>query len=452
MTGKTGGLRRLPVPFYFLLCLLALHLTAIPATAGRTADREVLSNGLVLLHSEKTELPIVKVVVAVKAGSVVEPPSEPGLSNLTADLLNEGTAKRTSRQISDEIEFVGGQLSISGGRDYVTVSLTVLKKDVELGFDLLSDIIIHPSFSRDEIGRRKAIIKSSILRQKEDPGTIASKAFLKTVYGKHPYGRPVEGTEESLDSISRRDIVDFHDRYYAPNNAIMAVVGDLDRKETVSLINRHFRDWRRKDISGGVPDAPRPAKGRKVIRIDRNITQANIILGHLGIKRDNPDYYAVSVMNYILGGGGFASRLMDNIRDNRGLAYDVRSHFSADRYAGGFQVQLQTKNSSANTAIDEVFRELKRIRSKPVTDRELSDAKAYLTGSFPLRIDSISKMAGFLVAVEFYGLGLDYADRYSGFINSVTREDVLKVARRYLHPGDCVLVVVGDMKKALLRY
>ncbi len=438
--------------FFFLFCLFALNIPAAPAGAAGPAEREVLPSGLTLLHSERTELPMVKVVVAIKAGSVLEPSSKAGLANLTADLLNEGTARRTSGQISEQIEFVGGQLSTSGGRDYVTVSLSVLKKDLELGFDLISDIIMNPAFSQGEIERRKAIIRSLILRQKEDPGTMAAKAFLKAVYGEHPYGRPEEGTEETLDAVTRKDIVDFHNRYYAPNNAIMAVVGDISMERTKYLVGRYFGEWHKREIPDIEVPKPKRLAGPEVIRIDRDITQANIIIGHLGIKRDNPDYYAVSVMNYILGGGGFASRLMDNIRDNRGLSYDVRSLFSAGRYAGSFQVELQTKNRSANTSIGEIFREMQRIITEPVTGRELSDAKSYLTGSFPLRIDSINKMADFLIAVEFYGLGLDYADKYNGYINAVTKEDVLRVARHYLHPKDYVLVVVGDLKKASLRH
>ena len=190
----------------------------------------------------------------------------------------------------------------------------------------------------------------------------------------------------------------------------------------------------------------------KVIKIQKTLTQANIILGHLGIKRDNPDYYAVSVMNYILGGGGFASRLMDNIRDNKGLAYDVHSTFSANKYSGSFQAGLQTKNESANTAIEETLKEMERIRTEQVTDKELSDAKSYLTGSFPLRIDSNRKIAGFLTSVEFYGLGLDYVDNYRKFIEAVTKDDILRVARKYLNTKNYVLVVVGDLEKAALKY
>ncbi len=417
------------------------------ASAGVMADREVLPNGLILLHSEQKALPIVRVVLAVRAGSVTEPPEKAGLANLTADMLNEGTAKRSSREISDQIEFVGGELATSGGEDYITVTLSVLKKDVELGFDLLSDIVLNPAFRDDEIKRRKTIIKSSIRQQKEEPGVVASKAFRKAVFGDHPYGRPVEGTEESLDVITRDDIVGFHREYYAPNNSILSVVGDITKKELQSLLDKYFKGWARKGIAERPLPKPQPAAAPRVIKIDKDLTQTNIILGNLGINRGNPDYYAVTVMNYILGGGGFASRLMDDIRDNKGLSYDVHSFFSANKYGGSFQAGLQTKNRTAGVAVEEILKEMERIRTEPVTDKELSDAKSYLTGSFPLRIDSTKKMANFLIPVEFYELGLDYIDRYKRLIESVTKEDVLRVAKKYLDTKGYVLVMVGNMKE-----
>ncbi len=432
------------------VCLLFLSLILLSpasASAGVTAEREVLPNGLVLLHSEQKALPIVRVVLAVKAGSVTEPPEKGGLANLTADMLNEGTAKRSSREISDEIEFVGGELTTSGGEDYITVTLSVLKKDVDLGFDLLSDIVLNPAFRDDEIQRRKAIIKSSIRQQKEEPGVVASKAFRKAVFGEHPYGRPVEGTEESLDAITRGDIIGFYKEYYAPNNSIMSVVGDITRKDLQSLLDKHFNAWARKGAAEKPLPKPQPATAPRVIKIDKDLTQTNIILGHLGITRGNPDYYAVTVMNYILGGGGFASRLMDDIRDNKGLSYDVHSFFSANKYGGSFQAGLQTKNRTARVAVEEILKEMERIRTEPVTDKELSDAKSYLTGSFPLRIDSTKKIANFLIPVEFYELGLDYIDRYKMLIESVTKEDVLRVAKKYLDTTGYVLVMVGNMKE-----
>jgi len=432
------------------ICVLFLFSTF--SYAADIADREVLPNGITLLHAEKTGLPIVTVVVAIKAGSVAEPAEKAGLANLTADLLNEGTIKRSSKEISDAIEFVGGSLSTSGGADYITVSLSVLKKDVGLGFDLLSDIILNPAFSDDELRRRKTSIKNSIIQQKEEPGTIASKAFAEAVFGNHPYGRPVEGTEESLDRITREDITAFHQGHYLPNSTIMTVVGDISKSELTSPLERYFMNWQKRESTDLSLPTPVLEGKPKVIKIQKNITQANIILGHLGIRRENPDYYAVSVMNYILGGGGFVSRLMDNIRDNKGLAYDVHSSFPASKYGGSFQAELQTKNESANTAIEEVLNEIQRIRTDPVSDRELSDAKSYLTGSFPLRIDSNRKIAGFLTAVEYYGLGLDYVDNYKKFIEAVTKDDILRVAKEYLHPGNYVLVVVGDIEKSALQY
>ncbi len=430
-----------------LLFLFFIFFSPAVVSAGSMADKEVLPNGLVLLHAERSALPIVRVVLAIKAGSVVEPSEKAGLSNLTADMLNEGTARRSSREISDLIEFVGGELNTSGGEDYITVTLSVLKKDVDLGFDLLSDIVINPAFRDDEIKRRKAVIKSSILQQKEEPRVVASKAFRKAVYGDHPYGRPVEGTEDSLDAITRQDILDFHKEFYVPNNAILSVVGDITKEEVRSLLERYFKGWAKKDIVKKPLKEPRHGTAPRVIKIDKDLTQTNIILGHLGMTRENPDYYAATVMNYILGGGGFASRLMDDIRDNKGLSYDVHSFFSANKYSGSFQAGLQTKNRTAHVAVGEILKEMERIRTEPVTDKELSDAKSYLTGSFPLRIDSSKKIANFLIAVEYYELGLDFVDRYKRLIESVTKDDVLRVANKYLDTKGYVLVMVGNMKQ-----
>ena len=434
---------------YFILLTLLL---ASQAYAAPLAEREILSNNMVLLHAERKALPIVTVVMAVRAGSIVESSDKAGLAYLTAALLNEGTAKRTSREISEAIEFVGGSLSASAGQDYATISLSVLKKDVDLGFDLLSDMVMNPAFNDDEINRKKKITKNWLVQQNEEPGAVASIAFSKAVFGKHPYARQVQGTVDSLDLISRQDIVDFHNTFFSPNNTIMSVVGDISRDELRSLLEKHLGKWQQKTVTAIDLPAVRASDNPTVIKIDRDLVQANIIFGHVGISRDNPDYYAVSVMNYILGGGGFVSRLMDNIRDNKGLAYDVHSYFSASKFSGSFRAGLQTKNESANTAIDEVLREMERIRTEPVSDKELQDAKSYLTGSFPLRIDSNSKIAGFALAVEFNDLGLDYVDKYPSLINAVTKEDILRVANKYLDTKNYVLVVVGNIEKTKLRY
>ncbi len=436
----------------FLLSLFTVYGSLFTVAYALDVDRTVIENGLTLMIVERHNLPVVKVTVSFDAGSLRETADKAGLASLTASLLTEGTEKRTASEISEAVEFVGATLNASGGDDYITVNLSVLSKDLELGFELLSDVLLNPSFPEDEITKKIERIKGSLIAREEDPGFVASKEFRKAVFGAHPYGRLISGSPETLDRIKRDDLVNFHSAYYVPNNAIMSVAGDVTPEEVKALLEKYFSGWSAKEIKTIFLPEPEKIKKKKTITIDKNLTQANIILGHMGISRDNPDYYAVSVMNYILGGGGFASRLMQNIRDDKGLVYDIHSFFAADKYSGYFQVGLQTKNESANTAIEEVLKEMKEIKSTFVSDAELSDAKSFLTGSFPMRIETSSRIAGFLVAVEYYGLGMDYIDKYPKYINSVTKEEVLRVAKKYLDPEQFILVVVADQEKALLKH
>ncbi|MBI4698562.1 MAG: insulinase family protein [Nitrospirae bacterium] len=437
------------VTFFILSTVYCLQSTDVYAL---DAKREVLDNGLTLLIVERHSLPIVMVTVGIKAGSLIEPEEKAGLASLTAGLLTSGTKKRTAPQISEETDFVGASLSGSGGDDFITVDLAVLKKDLNLGFDLLSDIILNPSYPEDELNKKRERIKGSLKAQEEDPSFVASREFKKAVFGTHPYGRLVMGSPETLDKIKREDLVNFHSEFYIPNNAVMSVVGDITSKEVKKLLRQYFPEWRSKKMKASAPEKPKGIKERKTITIDKELTQANIILGHTGVSRDNPDYYAVTIMNYILGGGGFESHLMQNIREEKGLAYDIHSFFDANKYGGDFEVGLQTKNESANTAIEEILKEVEKMRSTHVSDAELSDAKSFLTGSFPMRIETGKRIANFLIAVEYYGLGMDYIDKYPIYINSVTKDDVLKAAKKYLDPENFTLVVVADQKKTNLKY
>lgn len=438
-----------------ILVLAVITLVIVPVTAMSAepiGKRIVLKNGMVLLLSEKHEIPMVTVSMAIKAGSVVEPGDKPGLASLTASLLTQGTVKRTANQISREIDFIGGSISVSGGDDYASASLRVLKKDLKTGFDLLSDVLMHPVFDQKEIDRKVKETLAAIRQQKEEPAVIAGEAFTKAVFGDHPYGKTSDDVAAFLPKLVRQDVLDFYSRRYGPNDVIIAVVGDVTEKEIVSLLSEQFKGWKnaeRAEIGRGKP----PVINSVVVKkLDKNITQANIAMGHVGISRENPDYYAVMIMNYILGGGGFSSRLMDNIRDNRGLAYDVHSSFSAQKDPGPFRAWMQTKSESANESIDEIFKELKRIRIEPVSEKELDDAKAYLTGSFPLRMDTYAKIAGMLTSIEIYNLGLDYPRKYPGLINAVTREDILRVAKKYIDPDRMVIVVLGNQEKIKLKY
>ncbi len=436
---------------YLFIGVLLVLLLISPSFAF-DAHREVLPDGMVLLHSEQPYLPVVHVVVLLKASPFDEPPDKAGLANLTAELLMEGTDSRTSEQISEEVEFIGAELDASASRDYTTISLSVLKKHLKKGMELLSDVLLNPSFREDEIERKKELIIGSLKRSEEDPSFVASRAFRKALYGtEHPYGRLVRGSVETLKNITREDIVKFYKDHYLPGNAIVAVVGDISLSDAKGLIKRYFSGWH-----GRVSPEKKTCRVRKrfkrtIITIDRDLKQATVLLGHLAVKRTNPDYYALQVMNYILGGGGFASRLMTRIREDLGLAYDVYSFFTSSKDVGFFQVGVQTKNPSASDVIEIILKEMKRIQSQPVSDEELSDAKAYLTGSFPRRIDTMDKIARFLVLTEFYGLGLNYDKDYIRLINSVTKQDIQRVAKKYLHPEGYTLVVVGKIKETGIK-
>ena len=414
--------------------------------------RIVLDNGMILLLSEKHDIPMVTISMAIKAGSMVEPADKPGLASITASLLTQGTATRTASQISREIDFVGGSLSTSGGDDFASASLRVLKKDLRTGLDLLSDVLLNPVFDQKEIDRKVKETLAEIQRQKEEPDSIAGDAFAKMVFGDHPYGKTNDEVAAYLPKLVRQEVIDFHAARYSPNNTIIAVVGDVGEQEITQLLNAYFTFWKKKEQSLQPTAQPPFMKKTAVQKIDKNITQANIEMGHIGISREDPDYYAVLTMNYILGGGGFSSRLMDNIRDNKGLAYDVHSGFYARKEPGAFSVSIQTKNESANEVIDETIKEIRRMQKELVSEKELADAKAYLTGSFPLKMDTYAKIAGILTSVEIYGLGLDYPQKYPGLINAVTREDIQRVAKKYLHPDRMAIVVVANQEKAKLKY
>jgi zinc protease len=310
---------------------------------------------------------------------------------------------------------------------------------------LLTEVLTQSAFPQEEIQRQKQAIIASLRAREEEPGDIAERRFAAALFPSSPYGRPVEGTEFSVLAIAQQSLQEFYNRNYLPNRTIMAVVGDVSADEIETALNQAFRPWK-KGEPGSKPVSPATG-GSGVIRVNKDLTQANIIMGHEGVTRSNPDYYAIQVMNNILGGGGFTSRAMESIRNQRGLAYSVYTQFNADKSHGSFEFVMQTRNESARDAMQIARAEIERIRRELVSEQELNDAKDYLTGSFPLRLDTNRKVASFLAQVEFYELGSDYPDRYSAYIRAVNREDVLRVAQQYLRPEKFITVVVGNQSK-----
>jgi zinc protease len=406
-------------------------------------EHAVLPNGLRLLVVRQPHLPMVVMSALVDAGGRFDIDGKEGLASLTANLLTEGTEKRSAAAIHDAVDFLGAKLSAAAGDDYSSVSLTVLKKDLADGFDLFCDILLHPKFAKGEFDRKRQEALAELDADEQNPGSVAERAFRKVLFGTGPYRSEPSGWKESVAKLQVRDVKAFFRAAYQPQRTILVASGDTSLTEMREMTERLLGGWQ------GVAPEPKLPEGRSretgdLIRINRDLTQANVVFGHLGTTRNDPDWYAIHIMNYILGGGGFSSRMMNSIRIEAGLAYSVFSYFVPGKLPGSFQVVLQTKSASTAEALRRVREEIERIRSGPVSDEELASAKKYLTGSFPLRFDSDAEMVGFYSQVEFYGLGLDYPDRYDGLINGVTKDDVLRVAQKYLHPEEAIVVIVGN--------
>lgn len=434
--------------FIYGLLLAGLILGSAVAPAAEApqvlGSRETLKNGLVWVFSEQRSLPLVTLNLLIKGGVLRDPEGKAGLANLTASLLLQGTQSRSATQIAQEADFLGAKLSSGGGDDFCQMSLTVLKKDLGPGLKLFQDVLLNPKFALEEIRRKTAQIQASFKSDEDEPGIVASRAFERRLFSPHPYAHPPKGTPAGVAAITRPDLAAFHRTYFRPNNAILTLAGDLSKEEAARWVEQTFGGWQPAPVPEVKAPPPPPLNKPEVLVVNKNISQANIIWGHLGIARGNPDFYPFQVMNFILGGGGFTSRLMDNIRENRGLAYSVRSGFDPTLEPGSFTIVLETKNASAAEALAQVLKEMDRLRTAPVADAELADAKSYLIGSFPQKMDSLSKRASLTGYVEFYGLGLDYPWRYPGLIRDLTPADIRQVASKYLHPDRYLLVVVGN--------
>ena len=429
-----------------LLALVLVSLVMPTRTpAAPIAHREVLPNGIVLLVAERPAVPIVAVRVFARAGAAFDPPDRAGLANLTSSLLTRGTTKHSGPEIDAAIEFVGGSLEAGAGRDGLIASLSVLKRDLTLGLNLLAEVVLAPTFPEAELKRKVAQIQAATKRSEEDPGTVASRALARLVFPNHPYGRPVEGTIESVGKLTRDDVIAFYRGNVRPDTAVVAVVGDVTVDEARREVLARFGGWPRPSAPPppAPPEAGAPPTGTEVI--PKPLSQATIVLGRTAVRQLDPDYFPLVVASYVLGGGS-ASRLYARVRDEGGLAYAVYSYVAPGRYGASFTVSAQTRTGEVPKVVDILREELGRMAREPVADDELRLAKDYLIGSFPLRLDTTGKVADFVVAIESQGLGLDYADRYKAGVARVTAADVQRVAGRFFGPDTFSRVVVGATK------
>jgi zinc protease len=413
-------------------------------------ERFELANGLVVLLSENHSIPSVSINAIVRAGSRFETDEKAGLASLVGALLDAGTATRTSKDIAETIEAAGGRLGTFGDYQSSGVVVTLLSKDIDLGLDVASDLLKNATFPVDKVdqhvGRRVAQIRARL----DVPRTQASDAFNEIVFEGFPQHRPPIGYEETVKTLTQADASGFYRRYYVPNNTMLAIVGDINKSEVKSKIETMFGEWALAPEFER-PEVPRPT--RQTSPIERLVTvskeQVNIIIGHVGIERKNLDYYALLVMDTILGSSpGFTSRIPRILRDEQGLAYNTFSNItsSAGLDPGRFIAYIGTAPENLDRAIEGLRGEITRIVGEPVGDEELETAKSYLTGSFVLRFQRNSQIAEFLLEAEVYRLGFDYLEKYPDLIRAVTVAEVTRVARKYIDPQNLTTVVVGPIK------
>ncbi|MDI6828339.1 MAG: pitrilysin family protein [Armatimonadota bacterium] len=411
--------------------------------------RVVLDNGIVIIIHENRSNPTVGIQGSLNAGSAFDPAGKSGLAQMTAKMLMKGTTRRTADQIARDKDFVGMSLDTDASVEFASFTGYALSKHFDKLLDLLSDVIKNPTFPNDEFEKMKASRLSSIKQEEDNPESLAFRTFKGTIFPPgHPYhALTIEEELANTSAITRDDIVSFYKSHYGPKGMILVVVGDVDAKQAVEKIQSYFADWNNNAVEAPpiIPDVPLQTKIEKKIISMPDKSQTDVILGHVGeLKRRNSDFYAATVMNFVLGGGGtLGSRLGDEIRDKLGLVYDVYSTFEASLGAGPWYAKLGTNPKNTDKAIKALTEQITLMRDKGAKKEEVQAAIDYITGVFPVRLEKNSSIANILWAAEFYGLGMDYIQNYQKLYRSVTVEQVNAMAKKYLHPDSYTLVIAG---------
>jgi zinc protease len=416
-----------------------------PKAATRTLD-----NGLRAFVIADAEQPMVTVrLVLARAGSVNDPAGKPGVAAMTADLLTQGTSSRSAQQIAEAIDFVGGTLSAGADKDGAYVSVSVVKKDFALAMDLLSDIVIHPAFKKDEIERRRQQALSNLQVEYSDPAYIADVLVQRTVYGQHPYGLPGSGTPDSLQKIAREDLVRFWEAHFGPEQALAAFAGDITQEAAFAAADKYLGTaaWSRRAAQASAPTAPAPAQGMRIVLVDKpDANQSQIRIGRLGIPRNHPDFVPLYVTNRIFG-GGFNSRLSTEVRQKKGLTYGAYSGFNSYQQAGEFSASTFTRTEATLEAARLMLDLIARMSTGDLGPGELDFARDYIAGVFPIQTETGEQVAARILAVAQYNLPADYNDTYQQKVLAVGPAQVKEMSGRYFDASNLVLVLVGNVKQ-----
>jgi len=407
-------------------------------------DRVVLENGLVLFLLEDRELPLISVEVMVRTGSRYEPAEKIGLAGLTGAVMRTGgTTTRTGDEIDIWVDQVAAELGISIGLDAGVASLDILKKDFDAGLALLADLLMRPAFNVEKIEVARAAALEGIRRRNDRPAAVVSRKFNQQIYGvRNPYGR--EATAATVAAITRDDLLAFHQKYFAPNNVMIALSGDFDRVEMVAKIKQQFAAWPRLAVSfPAVAEVVDPTAG--VYLVSMPIVQTQVRIGHLSVRQDHPDYFALSIMDDLLGAGGFASRIFNEVRTRRGLAYAAGSVLRPGNFERGvFMAYGETKSATTHQMIAATLDQIKKMREAPVSPDELERARAAFLNSLIFSFAQPARIVSRQMSLEYYGLPTDFLEQFRQGVAKVTADDILRVAQTHLHPDQMVILAVGD--------
>lgn len=425
----------------FAAVLLAVVL-ALPATAA-DVKRVVSPGGIEAWLVEDDSNPLISVEIGFRGGAVLDPDGKEGTAAMTAVLLDEGAGELDSVTFQEELNDRSISLRFSAGQDRFGGSLQFLTRERDRAFELLHLALSEPRFEEEAVERIRGQMQASARRRAQDPGSIAWDALGRLVQGEHPYGRSASGTESTLAAITPDDMRAFVRDSIARDRLFVGVAGDITAEELGPLLDKAFGELPATGGATVIPETSPRSEGGLAI-IERPVPQSVAVMAQPGIKRDDPDYYTAFALNYVLGGGSFASRLMQEVREERGLAYSVYSALSPRDEGGLIVASVATRNDGVAESIDIMREEWSRFAEEGPTAEELADAKTFLTGSFPLRLDSLRGIARMLLGMQMEDLGIDYIDRRNDYIEAITLEDAKRVAKRLFDDSQLSIVVVGQ--------
>ncbi len=407
------------------------------------ATETTLANGLSLVVVEDQRLPLVSFRLALRTGDAHDPKELPGLMDMMTGLLTEGTESRSSREIADEVARLGAALQAGANSDYTTIAASSLATFSDNILELMADVVLRPSFPENEVDLTRQNTKESLKQQRAQPSFLASEMVARIMFGEHPY-HVTSPTPEAVDATTRNRLIKFHRSTFIANNAVMVVVGDVKYDNVVERVEKLFGNWGQGEALGDNFPPPPTRNSRRAYLVDRpGSAQANIVIANPGIKRTSPDYFPMLLMHTVLGANA-SSRLFMNLREDKGYTYGAYSSLDARRTAGTFRATAEVRTPVTGDSLKEFFYELDKIRSEPVSEKEISDAKSYLTGVYPIRLETQEGLIDQLVQIKMFDLPDNYLELYRDQIQAVTLEEIQDVARRYVKPEQAAIVIVGD--------